>query len=164
MELHLLAAHLEVDIPTTGMRLRVMWFIFYNRAAAFGYGQSFSAEHVNNWGKTTAKDIILGTKKFRKSHPYIDTTAIGCIGASYGGFMTMYLATQTDIFSAAVSHAGISALSSYWGEGFWGYAYSAVAIPRRLSPGTEKTFTSIQSPLFQADKVNTPILLNPRNL
>ena len=42
---------------------------------------------------------------------------IGCIGASYGGFMTQYLQTRTDIFAAAISHAGISALSSYWGEG-----------------------------------------------
>ncbi|MEQ8358976.1 MAG: S9 family peptidase [Cytophagales bacterium] len=125
---------------------------------SIGYGQSFSAEHVNNWGKTTAKDIILGTKKFTKSHPFIDTTAIGCIGASYGGFMTMYLTTQTDIFSAAVSHAGISALSSYWGEGFWGYAYSAVASEAAF-PWNRKDIYVDQSPLFQADKVNTPILL-----
>ncbi len=125
---------------------------------SIGYGQSFSAEHVNNWGKTTAGDIIMGTKKFTKSHPFVDTSSIGCIGASYGGFMTMYLTTQTDIFSAAVSHAGISALSSYWGEGFWGYAYSAVASEAAF-PWNRKDIYVDQSPLFHADKVNTPILL-----
>ena len=52
---------------------------------------------------------------------------IGCIGASYGGFLTQYLQTRTDIFAAAISHAGISALSSYWGEGYWGYGYCSVA-------------------------------------
>lgn len=125
---------------------------------SIGYGQEFSAAHVNNWGKTTAKDIIMGTEKFIKSHSFVDKDAIGCIGASYGGFMTMYLTTQTDIFSAAVSHAGISALSSYWGEGFWGYAYSAVASEAAF-PWNRKDIYVDQSPLFQADKVNTPILL-----
>ena len=36
--------------------------------------------------------------------------------------MTQYLQTRTDLFAAAVSHAGISALSSYWGRrilGIW---------------------------------------------
>lgn len=123
-----------------------------------GYGQSFSAEHVNNWGKTTAIDIIEGTKKFLKAHDFINPEAVGCIGASYGGFMTMYLLTQTDIFSAAVSHAGISSLSSYWGEGYWGYAYSAVATQGSF-PWNRKDIYVDQSPLFQADKVNTPLLL-----
>lgn len=123
-----------------------------------GYGQKFSATHVNNWGKTTADDIIEGTQKFSAEHSFIDTSAIGCIGASYGGFMTMYLITQTDIFSAAVAHAGISSLSSYWGEGFWGYSYSAVASSGSF-PWNRKDIYVDQSPLFQADKVNTPLLL-----
>ena len=62
------------------------------------------------------------------------------------------------LFSAAVSHAGISALSSYWGEGYWGYAYSAVATQGAF-PWNRKDIYVDQSPLFQADKVNTPILL-----
>lgn len=41
--------------------------------------------------------------------------------------MTQYLQTQTDIFAAAVSHAGISDVTSYWGEGYWGYSYNAIA-------------------------------------
>ncbi len=127
-------------------------------SGTMGYGQEFSASHVNNWGKTTAKDIIMGTEKFVEAHSFVDKDALGCIGASYGGFMTMYLTTQTDIFSAAVSHAGISALSSYWGEGYWGYAYSAVASEDAF-PWNRKDIYVDQSPLFQADKVNTPILL-----
>ncbi|MBK7189371.1 MAG: prolyl oligopeptidase family serine peptidase [bacterium] len=43
----------------------------------------------------------------------MDRDRVGCIGASYGGFMTMMLATKTDLFAAAISHAGISALTSY---------------------------------------------------
>jgi Dipeptidyl aminopeptidases/acylaminoacyl-peptidases len=75
-------------------------------SGATGFGQKFSALHVNAWGKRTAEDIIEGTKQFVKEHPYVNDKKIGCIGASYGGFMTMYLQTQTDMFAAAVSHAG----------------------------------------------------------
>jgi dipeptidyl aminopeptidase/acylaminoacyl peptidase len=123
-----------------------------------GFGQKFAALHVNAWGKRTAEDIIEGVKLFVKEHPYVDDKKIGCIGASYGGFMTMYLQTQTDIFAAAVSHAGISSISSYWGEGYWGYTYSSGASAGSYPWNNQDLYVK-QSPLFNADKVNTPILL-----
>lgn len=127
-------------------------------SGAIGYGQEFAARHVNAWGKQTADEIIEGTKKFISEHSFVDETKVGCIGASYGGFMTQYLQTQTDLFAAAVSHAGISALSSYWGEGYWGYTYSAIASANSY-PWNNKELYVNQSPLFNADKINTPLLL-----
>ena len=85
-------------------------------SGAIGYGQEFSARHVNAWGERTADEIIEGTKKFCAAHPFVNDKRIGCLGASYGGFMTMYLQTKTDMFAAAASHAGISNVTSYWGE------------------------------------------------
>ncbi len=123
-----------------------------------GYGQEFAARHVNAWGKRTADDIIEGTKKFVAEHSFVNGSKIGCIGASYGGFMTMYLQTQTDLFAAAISHAGISSLASYWGEGFWGYTYSSGASANSYPWNNPELYVG-QSPLFQADKVKTPILL-----
>lgn len=123
-----------------------------------GYGQKFAARHVNAWGKVTADEIIEGTQKFCQAHPFVDSAKIGCIGASYGGFMTQYLQTQTHIFSAAVSHAGISALSSYWGEGYWGYSYSAMASADSYPWNNPELYVE-QSPLFHADKITTPLLL-----
>ena len=64
---------------------------------------------------------------FTAQHSFVNEDKIGCIGVSYGGFMTMYLLTQTDIFAAAISYAGISSISSYWGEGLWRYSYSTEA-------------------------------------
>lgn len=82
-------------------------------SGAIGYGQEFSARHVNAWGERTADEIIEGTKKFCAAHPFVNDKRIGCLGASYGGFMTMYLQTKTDMFAAAASHAGISNVTSY---------------------------------------------------
>ena len=127
-------------------------------SGAIGYGQEFSAMHVNTWGIRSSDDIIEGTEKFIAEHPFVDPAKIGCIGASYGGFMTLYLQTRTDLFAAAVSHAGISSISSYWGEGYWGYAYSGAASADSY-PWNNLDLYVKQSPLFSADKINTPILL-----
>ncbi len=129
-----------------------------NPSGAIGYGQEFSARHVNAWGDWTADEIIEGTKKFCEAHPFVDPKRIGCLGASYGGFMTMYLQTKTDLFAAAASHAGISNVTSYWGEGYWGYSYNAIAAAESYPWNNPELFTR-HGALFNADKINTPLLL-----
>lgn len=128
-----------------------------NPSGATGFGQEFSARHVNTAGEGVADDIIGATRQFCKEHAYVNEKKIGCIGASYGGFMTMYLQTVTDLFAAAISHAGISDHTSYWGEGYWGYSYSEVSMANSY-PWTDKRLFVDQSPLFNADKVRTPLL------
>ena len=122
-----------------------------------GFGQEFASRHVNAYGDYTADDIIQGTKQFCKEHPFVKADKIGCMGASYGGFMTMYLQTVTDIFAAAMSHAGISNPASYWGFGYWGYSYNTTAAAHSY-PWNNMQLYSGHAPLFNADKVHTPIL------
>ena len=128
-----------------------------NPSGAAGFGQEYASRHVNTAGDFVADDIIEGTKCFAEDHPFIDSKHIGCLGASYGGFMTQYLQTKTDIFAAAMSHAGISDHTSYWGEGYWGYSYSEVAMANSY-PWSHKELYVEHSPLYNADKIHTPIL------
>ena len=127
-------------------------------SGATGFGQEWASRHVNTAGHGPAEDIIEGTKKICEAHPFIDVSKIGCMGASYGGFMTQYLQTQTDIFAAAVSHAGIANHTSYWGQGYWGYNYSEVSMANSY-PWSHRQLYVDQSPLFNADKIHTPLLL-----
>ena len=127
-------------------------------SGAVGFGKEFSALHVNDWGEITAAEIIRGVEELLRSHPFIDSHKIGAIGASYGGFLTQVLASKTDIFAALISHAGISALSSYWGVGDWGYSYSAVASAFSF-PWNRKDLYVGHSPLFMAERINKPLLL-----
>lgn len=129
-----------------------------NPSGTTGYGQEFSARHVNAWGKRTAEEIIGATKEFCRTHPFVDDKKVGCMGASYGGFMTQYIQTLTDFFACAVSHAGISNVTSYWGEGYWGYSYNNVAAAKSYPWNNPDLFTK-QGSLFNADKIHTPILL-----
>ncbi len=43
-----------------------------NPSGTTGYGQEFSARHVNAWGKRTAEDIIEGVKLFCKEHSFVN--------------------------------------------------------------------------------------------
>ncbi|MDO5664979.1 MAG: prolyl oligopeptidase family serine peptidase [Bacteroidia bacterium] len=127
-------------------------------AGTVGYGQEFSSAFLHSWGNETVNDIIRGTQLFAKEHAFIDREKIGCIGASYGGFITQLMQTQTDIFATAVSHAGISNIAGYWGEGHWGYTYGARKSPNSYPWNNRSVFVD-QSPIFNADKIRTPLLL-----
>jgi len=127
-------------------------------SGATGFGQEWASRHVNTAGRGPAEDIIEGVKRICEEHPFINKEKIGCMGASYGGFMTQYLQTVTDIFACAVSHAGIANHTSYWGEGYWGYNYSEVSMANSY-PWSHRELYVDQSPLFNADKIHTPLLL-----
>ena len=127
-------------------------------SGATGYGQEFAARHVNDWGKRTAGEVIEATGVLLDTFGWADREHVGCIGASYGGFLTEYIITRTDIFTCAVSHAGISDITSYWGGGLWGYAYGARALAGSF-PWSDRDLFVGQSPVYFADRITTPLLL-----
>lgn len=129
-----------------------------NPSGTTGYGQEFSARHVNAWGIPTAGEIIEAVTKFSEEHSFINKDKIGCFGASYGGFMTQYLLTQTDVFATGISHAGISNITNYWGSGYWGMGYTSVAAAKSYPWSNPEIFVE-RSPLFNADKISSPLLL-----
>jgi len=127
-------------------------------SGATGWGQDYSARHVRDWGRTSAREVIAGTRAFLDAYPAADPARIGCIGASFGGFLTMKIVTETDLFAAAVSHAGISSIASYWGEGNWGHLYNAASATDAY-PWNDRDLYVGQSPLYAADAIHTPLLL-----
>lgn len=131
--------------------------LIVNPSGATGYGQEWASRHVNTMGEGPAQDIIDATRQFAKDMPQVDSTKIGCVSASYGGFMTQYMMTKDNPFACGISHAGISDHTSYWGEGYWGYSYSEVSAANSY-PWTRKDLFVDRSPLFNADKIKKPIL------
>lgn len=149
---------LECQYPWQVFAARGYVVYVLNPSGCTGYGQQFAARHVGTWGRESGDDIIEGTKKFLAAHPWADPARVGCIGASYGGFMTEYLLTRTRLFACAVAHAGISNIASYWGGGYWGYTYGECA-QYGSYPWNNRQLYVEQSPLFNADKIHTPLLL-----
>lgn len=127
-------------------------------SGTYGFGQEFAARHVNNWGKTVIGEIVKGVETFLEQHPYADADAVGCLGASYGGFMTDLLLASSDVCKAGISHAGISDLTNYWGHGWWGWLYNAAAAADSY-PWNRRDLYVDQSAVYHADKITAPLLL-----
>lgn len=127
-------------------------------SGAAGFGQEWAARHVNTAGVDPARDIMEAVREFARTHAYINKEKVGCCGASYGGFMTQYMQTLPDCpFACAISHAGISDHTTYWGYGYWGYSYSEVSMANSY-PWSEMELYVKNSPIYNVDKITTPIL------
>jgi acylaminoacyl-peptidase len=129
-----------------------------NPVGAYGYGQEFADKHANDWGALATRDVIEGTTKILEAKPFLDREHVGAYGGSYGGFLTLDLVTRTDLFAAAVDMYGISNITSYFGGGIWGHWYSEIASPGSF-PWSDRNIYVDRSPLYNADKIKTPLLL-----
>jgi acylaminoacyl-peptidase len=148
-----------------GFDERLVWFaangyvvFMMNPAGAPGYGQAFANLHINDWGYPAASDIIEGTQQFLATHRFVDAQHVGNFGHSYGGFMTMHILTRTKLFRTGIEIAGISNIANYWGAGASGYSYTDGTCPG-CYPWNRKDLYVDRSPLFQADKITSPMLL-----
>lgn len=129
-----------------------------NPRGAHGYGAEFANHHVNDWGEKAGSDILRGVEDVLARNDDLDPTRVGAYGGSYGGFMTMSLVARSDRFAAAVSLYGISNLASYWGDGLWGWTYGDQAMATSY-PWSHAEWYTEHSPLFNADRIHTPLLL-----
>ena len=129
-----------------------------NPRGAYGYGDTFADHHAGDWGPAASADILAAVDALLAARPEIDGDRIGIYGGSYGGFMTLYLITETDRFAAAVSLYGISDLATYWGQGIWGWTYGDMALAG-VTPWSNPDLFVQKSPLYRADRVQTPLLL-----
>jgi len=95
--------------------VRAGYYVFYpNPRGSFGQGQAFTVANKRDFGGGDLKDILAGIDAVEKIAP-VDEGRLGLMGGSYGGFMAMWVNTQTNRFKALVSGAGLSNWISYYG-------------------------------------------------
>lgn len=126
-----------------------------NPRGSSGYGMKFQRAVANEWGGKAYQDIIDGVKATVASNSWVDGNKLGVYGHSYGGFMTDWIVTQTDMFKAAVASAGISNLLSVEGtrDGAFGHSRDFGGDPYTAFENYWK-----YSAVHYASKVKTPIL------
>ena len=78
-----------------------------------GYGEAGHRAIINAWGEGDYKDIMAGVDHLI-AQGIADPERLGVMGASYGGFMTNWIVTQTNRFKAAASAASISDLNDLY--------------------------------------------------
>lgn len=125
---------------------------------AYGYGQKFADAHFNEWGTVSAPDIIDAVKALIKAKPFINSGKIGGYGHSYGGFEGLSLATQTDLFATIIATGVISNTLNYSFIVLGQPNNGEIVLPG-VYPWNRKDVYIDRSPVFNANKINTPILL-----
>jgi dipeptidyl aminopeptidase/acylaminoacyl peptidase len=75
-----------------------------------GYGTAGFREIIGSWGDKDYKDIMAGVDHLIELG-IADPDRLGVMGASYGGFMTSWIVTQTDRFRAASTGASVNNLA-----------------------------------------------------
>jgi dipeptidyl aminopeptidase/acylaminoacyl peptidase len=120
-----------------------------------GYGEAGHRMIINDWGGPDYKDIMAGVDHLI-TQGIADADRLGVMGASYGGFMTNWIVTQTARFKAAAAGASIADLSDLYyltdGGDLMAEYYQ---LPWENPEGYARS-----SPLTHAAKVATPLLIS----
>ena len=115
-------------------------------------------------GRSAYNSIVAGVEMLSEN-PWVDKAHIGIQGQSWGGYQVAYLVTQTELFAAAGAGAPVSNMTSAYGGIRWEsglirqfqYERQQSRIGKTLWDGLDLYIEN--SPLFFADKVNTPLLI-----
>ena len=120
-----------------------------------GYGEAGHKMILNDWGGPDYRDIMAGVDHLI-AQGIADGDRLGVMGASYGGYMTNWIVTQTSRFKAAAAGASIADLTDLYyltdaGEVMAEY----YQLPWENPDGYRRS-----SPLTHTSNVTTPILIS----
>ena len=127
-----------------------------NPRGSTGWGLEFAESNIGDMGGKDWEDIRLGIAHCVESG-IADQSRLGIAGWSYGGFMTAWAVTQTDMFKAVMMGAGISDWRSFHGKtslSEWDVMYYGDADPWE----TDGPFQRF-SPINYVKRVRTPTLI-----
>lgn len=86
-----------------------------NFRGSSGRGEKFASANQNDWGNGDFKDDMSGVQAI-VDKGWADADRLGAFGWSYGGYMTMWIDTQTDRFKAISPGAGLPDLISMYAQ------------------------------------------------
>jgi dipeptidyl aminopeptidase/acylaminoacyl peptidase len=96
--------------------------LMINRHGSTGFGQAFTDAIQDDWGGKPYEDLMKGLDAALAKYPFLDGTRVAAAGASYGGYMVDWMASQSKgRFRVFVSHAGVYDITSKYGttEELW---------------------------------------------
>jgi dipeptidyl aminopeptidase/acylaminoacyl peptidase len=126
-----------------------------NYRGSAGYGEKFRSLNVRNLGVGDMWDVLSGVDYLNKKG-IIDTTRMGCMGWSQGGYISAFLTTHTSIFKAISVGAGISDWATYY------VATDITPFTReylKATPWEDRAIYEKTSPITTINQAHTPTLI-----
>lgn len=119
---------------------------------------------IGDPGESAYNAVVSGTKAMIEKG-FVDEDKIGLQGHSWGGYQVAHIATKTDMFACIESGAPVVNMTSAYGGIRWQTGLSRMFQYENTQSRLGGTLWSNQSaylrnsPLFELDKVSTPILI-----
>jgi dipeptidyl aminopeptidase/acylaminoacyl peptidase len=132
--------------------------LMVNYRGSTGYGQRFADAVFGDQNGNEGQDVLYGVSAALRRYLWIDRDRLGLEGVSYGGQLSMWLITQTNIFKAAIPTAGISNLISYNYMTYYNQ-YEEMEFGQFVHQGNLMDVLWERSALKHVAKVHTPTLL-----
>ncbi|GAA5170400.1 MULTISPECIES: S9 family peptidase [Amycolatopsis] len=124
-----------------------------NPRGSAGYGQSHGRAIVKAFGTVDADDL-LALLDAALAQPDLDSSRVGVMGGSYGGFMTTWLsAHHGERFRAAWSERAVNAWDSMVGSSDIGWSFVDAYVGGDLETQLDR------SPLTYADRIRIPFMV-----
>ena len=131
-----------------------------NNRGSSGYGKTFFGLDDMKHGEDDLMDCVYG-KNYLASTNWVDTSKIGIIGGSYGGYIVLSaLAFQADEFKVGVDVFGVANwlrilqnMPPWWG------AYRDAMYKEMGNPETDSAYLHRISPIFHAEKITKPLMV-----
>ena len=129
-----------------------------NVRGSTGYGLRFMKMVDHDWGGKDRLDLVTGLETLERKEPRVDSSNRGVIGRSYGGYMTLTLASRhPELWKAAVDMFGpynlftfLERLPETWKTGF----YLSIGHPEK-----DKEFLTERSPSTYIDRVKCAMMM-----
>jgi dipeptidyl aminopeptidase/acylaminoacyl peptidase len=131
--------------------------IYTNPRGSTGYGRTFSAAVLNDWGGKDYEDIMAGLDA-ALAKGGIDSERLGIAGGSYGGFMTNWAVGHSDRFKAAVTMRSVVSMVTMFGISDIGWELTVDELGG-ATPWTEPERLAQFSPFTYVQNIHTPLLI-----
>ena len=134
--------------------------IAVNNRGSSGYGKTFYQADDQKHGEVDLMDCVEA-KRFLATTGYVDTTKVGIIGGSYGGYMVLAaLAFKPTVFAAGVDMFGVA----NWVRTLksippWWEAYRDALYKEMGNPATQEEMLKSISPLFHVESIVRPLIV-----
>jgi dipeptidyl aminopeptidase/acylaminoacyl peptidase len=132
-----------------------------NRRGMPGHGVAWNEQISKDHGGQVMDDYLSAIDAVSKES-YVDKARLGCVGASYGGYSSFYLAgIHNNRFKTFIAHDGIFNFKSMYGsteEVFFSEWEYGGPYWDKSNAAAQKSYTKFD-PSNLVDKWNTPILI-----
>ncbi|MCW4049980.1 MAG: S9 family peptidase [Candidatus Bathyarchaeota archaeon] len=129
--------------------------IYINIRGSDGYDQKFG-DIRGEYAVWDYEDLKKGVEVALKEFKWIDKKRLGVTGLSYGGYMTNWAITHTDMFKTAISQNSISNWIAFFGTSDIGFHFATEQVGG--SPWSNLDAYIEKSPITYAGDVATPVL------